>query len=320
MYRKILLFCFILTAPFANASTQTSTHSAPAVDSRGTEANPLVVEGLPVSNPVVVRVLPIERSHEDIAQEKKDREEKRASDQEATRTSHILVWIGVLQTLVFALQFVAFAYQSKSLDQTVTAAGEQSKDMKRYVDEASRSATAMEGMATAMKANVVGVTDAFAMQKVIFRNQLRPWVAVSFRGCMDQDTTKEFKFEVQSDIKNAGNTPAIEANTASALRVFPVPLPDDVDLTIPMENLGAASTLPPHSPALYIRTVLPAFLDAAEVAQIKEATTKRLYVYGTTRYKDIFGEMHFTNFCWSIGWTFDGKPVATNASRHNDAN
>jgi hypothetical protein len=311
-----LLCCvFLLTA----AGTHGSTHSASVVDTKGTETNPLVVKELPAEKPIIVKVLPLERSPEQIAQDKKDREERRAIDQEATQTSHTLVWIGIMQTLVFALQFVAFAYQSKSLNQTVTAAGEQSKDMKRYVDEASRSATAMEGMSAAMQANVREVTDAFAMQKVVFRNQLRAYVSVSFRTCLSQDQNRGLKYELQSDITNNGNTPAVGANTASALRVLPVPLPNDLDLTVPMIDLESAANLAPHK-GFFIRTYLPTFLSDDEIREIKNGTNKALYVYGTTKYKDIFGEPHYTNFCWGIAWNVDGNPVAINVGRHNDAN
>jgi len=319
MCKQILLFCLLGVTAFASASTNNQLHSAATVDTKGTEANPLVIKEVPATNPVVVKVLPIEKSPEEILQDKKDREEKHASDHESNSTTHTLIWIGLLQTLIFALQFVAFARQSKSLNETVAAATEQSRDMKRSVEEASRSASAMEALADAMKANVKEVTEAFAMQKVVFRSQLRAYVSVSFRGCIEQDASRPLKYEIQTNIQNNGATPAVGANTASALRVLPYPLPDDVDLTVPLTDLAAAANLAPHSPPIYVRNWLSAFLSEAEVEEIKTGTTKRLYIFGTTKYKDVFGDSHFTNFCWSIGWNFDGSAIATNAPRHNDA-
>jgi hypothetical protein len=317
MKKKFLLLS--LFATFAIAGPPNSPpHSAP-INVQGTESNPLVIKEVPQASPAVVKVLPIEKSAEQRAQEEKDRQEKRAGDKETSSTNRGLLFIGALQALIFACQFLAFAYQSKSLNQTVVAATEQSKDMKRYVDEASRSATAMERMATAMQANVAEVTDAFAMQKIVLKSQLRAYMSVVFLACLQQDRTKDFKFEVQSNLQNNGNSPAIAASTASALRVLPFPLPADVDLTVPFVDFDAAANFPPHSAPMYIRTILPDFLTEEEIAEIKAGDKKRLYVYGTTKYKDVFGESHFTNFCWSIGWNFNGKAIATNVARHNDA-
>src|ERR1700722_11559041 len=162
MRKGILLFCCLLAGVLADASAEKQAHTAASPETRGTEAKPLVVKELPAENPVVVKVLPIEKSTDQIAQDKMDREERRASDKETSNTNHTLVLVGLLQLFVFTLQFVAFARQSKSLNETVLAAREQSNDMKRYIGEASRSASATEAMAAAMRANVAEVTDAFA--------------------------------------------------------------------------------------------------------------------------------------------------------------
>jgi hypothetical protein len=317
--KSSFIVCGMLVAAVVNANTPNQYHSAGTIDTKGTEANPIVVRELPQANPVIVKVLPTEKSPEQLAQEKRDRDDRRASDQETNNTNHMVLLIGLLQLFVFALQLAAFIYQGVKLNQTVKAAGEQSRDLKRSVDEANRAATAMEGMATAMKANVAEVTEAFALQKVAFKYQLRAFVSVGFRTCIEQDVSARRKFELQSDISNNGATPAIGANTASTMRVLPVPLPSDADLTLPIEDYEAAANLAPHR-TVFIRTYPPTVLSDAEVAEIKSGTTKALYIYGTTRYKDVFGEPHFTNFCWAIAWDVGGQPYAVNVARHNDAN
>jgi hypothetical protein len=318
MNKTMLLLCFVWLASSASPTTPNSVHS-PAIDTKGTQANPLVIREIPAASPAVVKVLPIEKSAEQLAQEEKDRQEKRASDKETSSTNRTLVLIGLLQAFIFACQFIAFAYQSKSLNKTVIAAGEQSKDMKRYVDEASRSATAMERMATAMQANVAEVTEAFATQKVVFKSQLRAWVSVTFRACVAQTRERNYKYELQMDVTNNGNTPAVGPNTASMFRVLPVPLPAGYDLTVPMADFEDAGNLAPHR-SFFIRSHLPEFLTDAEIEEVKApGSGKCFYIYGTTRYKDIFGDPHFTNFCWSIQWDSLGNPVAVNLARHNDA-
>ena len=317
MKKQIFFTCLFCLASFARAASPSSSHSPP-VDTKGTEANPLVIREAPVETPSIIKLLPIEKSAEQVAQDEKDRQERRANDRETSSTNHMLLLIGALQALIFACQFIAFAYQSKSLNQTVLAATEQSKDMKRYVDEASRSASAMERMAAAMQANVAEVTEAFATQKVVFRNQLRPWVSVTFRACLPQSRERGYKYELQVDVTNNGSTPAIGPNTASMFRVLPVPLPADYDLTVPMVDFDAAGNLAPHRGS-FTRSHLSEFLTDTEIEEMKSGERNGLYIYGTTRYKDIFGDAHFTNFCWSILWDSNGNPYAVNLARHNDA-
>src|SRR6202158_885782 len=145
-YRLRLAFLAAsLALSFACAGTVAGTPATPApvpappLDRRGT-----------VDSPVVVRVVPNEKPESEVAAENEDREAQRASARETFEFDHWLIGIGLLQALIFAFQFVAFAIQAKKLDETVKAAKDQADDMKRSVDHAARGANAMEAVAESM--------------------------------------------------------------------------------------------------------------------------------------------------------------------------
>jgi len=62
-------------------------------------------------------------------------------------------------------------------------------------------------------------------------------------------------------------------------------------------------------------------ISANQIAALaRSGGAARLIVAGTINYRDIFGDRHYTNFCWSA-WG-DGPTIDTVAwcDQHNDAN
>src|SRR2546425_7951700 len=102
------------------------TQQPTTTNQRGTEEAPLIVKEIPTA-----------KTREESAQEAKDRQEKASNDRNLVIASYILAAIAAFQLFVFG-------YQAIQLRRTVEAAGEQLKDMKRAIAEASRSAAAME--------------------------------------------------------------------------------------------------------------------------------------------------------------------------------
>ena len=67
-----------------------------------------------------------------------------ASDAEVIKLDRGLIFVGIVQSIIFILQLIVFGIQARKLDQTVKAAAKQSSDMKRSIQEETRAANAME--------------------------------------------------------------------------------------------------------------------------------------------------------------------------------
>jgi len=55
-----------------------------------------------------------------------------------------------------------------------------------------------------------------------------------------------------------------------------------------------------------------------EAAEVRTGRTKRLYIYGTANYEDVYQIQRYTNFCFSVVWG-DKDCIGVFTNRHNDA-
>ena len=121
--------------------------------------------------------------------------------------------------------------------------------------------------------------------------------------------------------KNHGQTPAYFATQEIGSGVYSYPLPKT--FAYPIEEVA---TLPNRL------TIFPGDLDSAginstwnrpltadEFASIKDASTNRLYTWGTIKYKDAFGYWHYTNFCWSFCDITSTQSQRAPCTGHNDS-
>jgi hypothetical protein len=60
-------------------------------------------------------------------------------------------------------------------------------------------------------------------------------------------------------------------------------------------------------------------LTNEEIAEITTGIGRKLYIYGTVRYKDAFGHRRYTNFCQFSVWDRGGNYSGINSPRHNGA-
>src|ERR1700738_4326627 len=134
-----------------------------------------------------------------------------ASDAETIKLDHWLIFIGVVQAIIFALQLVVFGYQARKLHQTVKAAAEQSGDMKESIKQATRAATAMEISATAAS----GASRAVAQSVAYVGHQVRAYLSVRINGGIYQDRSKNLRFEPKPLLINTGLTPAYKVRYAA---------------------------------------------------------------------------------------------------------
>ncbi|MHB1992914.1 hypothetical protein [Metallibacterium scheffleri] len=216
-------------------------------------------------------------------------------------------------TFLLAIFTGALWWVTLQLSRDARKTGEsQSARMQESISEATRSTAAMQSIATATKEN------ALLMQGVMCK-QMRAYLAFDTAVCVPQDDNTQWRFEVRFFIKNFGHTIANAVNVASVLQIMEYPLPDSFDLNLHVEEKKDAATITPGQ-AFYFRSFLGRMLSKQEILEIKKTNTRMMYLYGTIRYEDIFGDVHHTNFCKFCSWDVKDNFVTTNVLRHNDAN
>jgi hypothetical protein len=241
------------------------------------------------------------------------------ADQEIITFDRWLIFIGIVQALIFLLQLFVFAYQALKLHETVKAAAEDSKDMKQSIAEATRSADAMEEFAEAAAVQARALSEQVATTKDTMPRLLRAYVCVNFGFTIPQNQETGYRFEVRLLLINAGQTPAYKVGFKTRADVLSYPLPQDFDFAIPDNPAGSESTLAGHAPAITLTGVVDRLYSEEEVAEIKSGLKKRLYIFGTVTYEDVYHFRRYTNFCFSVIWLKDGNTMGIFTKRHNDA-
>jgi len=254
-----------------------------AADQRGTEKYPLMV-----------KVIPAPKTQREAEQEIQDRNRKASSDWWTVRLT------GTLALIAF-LQFLVYAYQAEKLRQTVKSAEGQSKAMERHIDEAARSATAMETIATTIREGNKAVT--------------RAYLTVVIGGAIPQQKGGEgegdLKFQALPLLRNTGVTPAREVNIRINADILPIPIPET--FTFPPKEGGglvpviATQVLGAHQDATLLGGIVDKLVPDADVPSVKQGDKKCLCVWGAITYQDIFKDQHTTRFGQQLFWLPDGK-------------
>lgn len=242
----------------------------------------------------------------------------------------LVVFTGAL-VMVGYRQWQAMKLQVKKLNRTIKNSNRDSErqagEMAASIKEASRSALAMEGVATSMAENaqsmkVVLVTnrEIADRQKLITELQSRAYLAVNFLGIVPQNADTQFRFEPRMNLINLGNTPAHKVKFRTAADVLPNPLPDDFDF--PLRRLAPSASLSVMGPRItkIVTAVAPRIYSDDEVEQIKGGAKERLVMWGIIDYEDVFGILRYVKFCQTFVWLSDGvTPMGFDTRHHNDS-
>ena len=241
-----------------------------------------------------------------------------ASSDETVRLDAWIIRLGLLQAAIFALQLIAFWYQGRKLNETVKVARQQSTDMQASIGHAARGAAAMEQLAEAMLTNTQTATNLLALQRDVFRKQLRAYVSPQFQGYVPENRQTNNRHEVRVVIKNFGNTPAHSISVASRLRVLPFPPTPQSDFTFRTAVHESRGHLSQHD-SFYVRQWLEGFLTEEENVAIRKQSGLGLYIFGRISYKDIFGDSLHTDFCYVITWDSNNNAIWMSIAGRNDA-
>jgi len=205
------------------------------------------------------------------------------------------------------------------------ASNQQSTDMRDSIAQAGRSATAMEGVAESMAANVETIKTSVEInreiadrQKLITELQTRAYLSVSFGSVVEQNAAG-LRYEPKMLLINNGNTPAYNVRYRAAADVLPFPLPAGFGFPL---NHGApvtsAGMLGPRQNFI-ISAIVPNMVHARDVAEITTGVTKRLYIWGIIEYQDCFQIDRVVRFSQWILFLGSGQYMALNTAGHNDA-
>jgi hypothetical protein len=205
-------------------------------------------------------------------------------------------WLVVLTGILAAITGALAWYTARLYRATVhlgadakTTANEHGSKMVESIAEASRAATAQEGIAKAT------IENALLMQGVMHK-QMRAYVSVEFAGAIYQDENLRFQLDVS--LTNSGFTPAKEIGYVISADLLPE-LPDNFAFPHlgPRQNNDA--TLAPRQSFTVPGTVRHR-IPPEEADQVMRGEGRRLYAWGTVYYKDIFGNAWTTDFCQSV--------------------
>jgi hypothetical protein len=267
--------------PFPNVYSVPTT----VPDRRGTEALPVIT-----SKPA-----------EELRENEVDRATHATNERNTTVATIVLAVFTVLLWLANIWLIIA----------TNRATARQAADTKKAIQEAGRSATAMEAVAEATKNNALLMSE-------MLSKQMRAYLAVE--GGEGWRQTTNARFQGRPVITNHGLTPArnvcwkVLAGVLDGSTGMPS-LPPIGELIVSDMAIAPRQQFVAASPLLDRVSD-----DEAEL--IAKGDTRRLFVWGRVIYDDVFGGHRVTNFCINYRfWMVDEKIHfgVTYSPQHNDS-
>lgn len=192
---------------------------------------------------------------------------------------------------------------------------EQGKKMEASIEQAGRSAIAMEDVAKSMKINADKIVESVDVSKSIGENQklysemqMRAYVSVDIGSAFPQNTATGFRFEAGPILINNGMTPARNFCYVIKAGILPVPLSDDFDTKLEIPQDAAKGLIPPRQ-TRFIRAVVEHLVPEDEVQGIMDGLGQSLYVWGAFAYDDVFGVHRKNEFCHRIAFSSNREGV-----------
>jgi len=202
---------------------------------------------------------------------------------------------------------IVLAIQTHFLKKTVESAAEQSVAMERHIEEAARSATAMETISTAIQSG----------NKAVMRAYLTVVVGTAIHQ-ERREGQSDLKFEAKPNLVNTGNTPARKVRIRRTAEILPFPPPENFEFPVPDDPDEGDATVGAH--LTYILSAMAKdFVPDNEVQAIKEGNGKCLHVWGLVTYEDIFGDPHTTKFAQRLFWLPNNVVFGIFVPGQNDA-
>jgi hypothetical protein len=225
----------------------------------------------------VVKVQPGQKTSEEAAQERAERDDKKQSDWWLVKLTGALAIIGAIQIVVFGLQ-------AKRLRETVEAMGRQEKLTEASVEEMGRAADA-----AAKSADVSEQAMRTTQRALVFGKLSSVTTLVKAGGPVA-------RYTLTAEWDNFGVTPATEMQAYIAWQTAPKGDPPP-DFSIPAQT--------EHLTVLGPRRVnLSAPIDVSVATMVESWQNKRdFFVWARVEYRDVFSTTtHHHQFCLIVEW------------------
>lgn len=270
-------------------AVQSQDASAPAAkDQRGTEQQPFVVKALPSAKPPEV-----------------------ARDEDVTAYSTMA--LAIITAILAYYTFRLWRANKTLVEGAKSTAAQQAQDMRSSIEQAARSADAIASVAEATKANA-------ALVQGVMQKQMRAYIAVNIGKATYQDANN--RFASSPEITNTGLSPARNVSYRMAAAILDAHTLKEYVFPEPAQSFQNDATLSARQ-TFTINAVVGERYSDDEVVEIMNGERKRLFVWGTVTYDDIFDCHWETKFChnsvfYKIGdevkinsWYFYGHNSAT---------
>ncbi len=270
---------------------------------------------------MVVKLIPSPKTQQEAAKNKGNVLGEPSPDWWMVWLTGAIVFIGVIQTVVFGIQ-------AKRLKQTIdkmdAISAQQTKDVRASITEATRAAKAMEDIAGSTASNVESVKTTVAInreiadrQKLVTELQSRAYLTSVFDFMIPQDQRNGVKFEPRIRIVNKGNTPARNVRFTMRAEVLPMPLSDDFNFPLSEKMLDSSSDIGPGLDRV-ISAVVPEMLSATEAHEACMGGKRRAAAWGIVQYRDAFEIERFVRF--GVTYTQFGTTwMSWDTPKHNES-
>lgn len=196
------------------------------------------------------------------------------------------------------------------------------KDVQASIAEAVRSAKAMEVVAESMAANAESMKTSVVIsreiadtQKLVTELQSRPYLSAAFESAIFQD--ENHVFEVQTVLRNHGNTPAYDVTFRAVAKIVPFPIPEDFAFLLPDDTAGASSSLIAPGMTKLLNRGVSSRVPDDQVGSIKRGDPPLgLAMWGLVKYRDAFMKNRQLRFAFTVTWL----PWVKGMDRDKDGN
>ncbi len=231
-------------------------------------------------------------------------------------TDWLLVLFNFLLVIVTGFLVLYNSRLWKTTEKLWRASIDQSVAMDQSINEAARSAIAMEKVARSMQISTETAKENVEIFRDVREKQLRAWVFVADIGVFNvasplpddirpdyQPTGAELNFPKSGPsalliIKNSGNTPSY--NTTNWVSICFKEYPLNSDLPEKRSNLLETKATIPQGGQTTLSTFLPEPLTSEQIENLRRGNAA-IYIHGGIIYTDVFGEIRNTNFRFMHG-------------------
>lgn len=258
--------------------------------------------------PLVVEPLAFQKTLEPVRTEESEASRQLVAEENtATYTKDLALVTGILALFTFLLWWA----NRRLIKGAENTARRQSVEMQQSIVEAHRSALAMADVAATMRANTT------AMQETM-KKQMRAYVSADPGFGVYQDEHNKFQGLVV--LSNSGFTPARQISHRVHAAVRPMEDAENYVFEDTKPYFATDSSLSPRTTYTIYAGIVPDRLSAEEVQETMLGTVRRLFVWGSVRYVDVFDESHETFFCHNFTFPTINNEVKAQTFYHNTHN